>query len=120
MHILNYRNEQVFDDVWTTVLGIAEQCMETAPKRKRKLSSKLEATCVMSTIGSQAALSTKGVFRVGMFYQVLDMMLDELRTRFSDQNCDIMRGIQALTPSIETFYEKDVFVFRLSCFCCAV
>lgn len=107
----NYRNEKVFDDVWTTVLSIAEQsiiCTESIPKRKRKLSSKLEATCVMSTEGSQAALNSKEFFRAGIFYQVLDMMLSELRTRFSEQNCDIMKGIQALNPSGETFCEKDV------------
>ncbi len=107
----NYRNEKVFDDVWTTVLSIAEQsniCTENIPKRKRKLSSKLEVTCVMSTEGSQAALNSKEFFRAGIFYQVLDMMLNELRTRLSEQNCDIMKGIQALNPSGETFCEKDV------------
>lgn len=62
----------------------------------------------MSTVGSQAALNSKEFFRAGIFYQVLDMMLNELRTRFSEQNCDIMRGIQALNPSSETFCEKDV------------
>lgn len=79
----NYRNKKAFDDVWTTVLSIAEQCnicTEIISKRKRKLSSKLEATCVMSTVGSQAALNSKEFFRTGIFYQVLDMMLNELRT----------------------------------------
>ncbi|KPP56322.1 hypothetical protein Z043_126081, partial [Scleropages formosus] len=44
------------------VLRIAEQCniyTETVPKGKKKLSSKLEATCVMSTVGIQSALNGK-------------------------------------------------------------
>ncbi|KPP64847.1 zinc finger MYM-type protein 1-like, partial [Scleropages formosus] len=84
----NYGNEQVFDDFWTTVLGIAEQCnfrTETVPRHKKKLSSKLQATSVISTVESQAALNSKECFRAGIFYQVLDMMLNELRTRFSEQ-----------------------------------
>lgn len=42
------------------------------------------------------------------------MMLSELRTRFSEQNCDITKGIQALNPSGETFCEKDgLFPFAM-------
>ncbi len=83
----NYRNKKVFDDVWTTVLSNAEQCnicKETIIKRKRMLSSKLEATCTMPTVGSQAAMNSKEFFRAGIFYQVLDMMLNELINRFSE------------------------------------
>ncbi|KPP58192.1 hypothetical protein Z043_124004, partial [Scleropages formosus] len=57
----NYRNEQVFV-FWTTILDITEQCnicTETFLKQKRKQSSKLEATCVMFTAGSQAAQNSK-------------------------------------------------------------
>ncbi|KPP57225.1 hypothetical protein Z043_125074 [Scleropages formosus] len=54
-------------------------------RSQTKEETKLEATCVMSTVGSQAALNSKECFRAGIFYQVLDMMLNELSTRFSEQ-----------------------------------
>lgn len=75
LDIVNYRNEQVFDDLLTTVFGIsnAKFCMETIPKRKRKLSS------IMSAVRSQAVLKSREFFRAGIFYQDLDMMLNELR-----------------------------------------
>lgn len=41
----SYRSEQVFGDLWDTVLELAKQCnvsIDTAPKPKRTLSSKLQ------------------------------------------------------------------------------
>ncbi|KAK0147428.1 Zinc finger MYM-type protein 1 [Merluccius polli] len=112
----SYRSEQVFDDLWDTVLELAKQCdvsIDTAPKRKRTLqSSKLKGYHVLSTVGSQETGNGKDYYRTGMFNLVLDRMLSELRNRFSNQNCDIMRGIQALNPSSKSFCDKDsLFAF---------
>ncbi|KAK0142189.1 Zinc finger MYM-type protein 1 [Merluccius polli] len=111
----SYRSEQVFDDLWDTVLELAKQCdvsIDTAPKRKRTLSSKLKGYHVLSTAGSQETGNGKDYYRTGMFNLVLDRMLSELRNRFSNQNCDIMRGIQALNPSSKSFCDKDsLFAF---------
>ena len=52
----SYRSEQVFGDLWDTVLELAKQCdvsIDTARKRKRSLSSKLQGYHVLSTVGSQ-------------------------------------------------------------------
>lgn len=111
----SYKSEQLFDDLWNSVLDVAKQCdvcIDTAPKRKRTLSSKLEGYHVLSTVGSQGTDNSKDYFRTGIFYQVLDRMLGELRDRFSLQSCNIMRGIQALNPNSKTFCDKDsLFAF---------
>lgn len=96
--------------LWDTVLELAKQCdvsIDTAPKRKRTLNSKLQGYHVLSTVGSQETGSGKDYYSTRIFHVVLDQMLSELRNRFSNQNCDIMRGIQALNPSSKSFCDKD-------------
>lgn len=46
-----------------------------------------------------------------MFYPVLDTMTGEMERSFSDNNCNIMKGIQALNPSSSSFLrEEEIFL----------
>lgn len=111
----SYKIEQVFGDLWDTVLDLAKQCdvsIDTAPKRKRKLNTQLQGYHVLSTVGSHEMRNDKEYYRTGIFNVVLDRMLSELRSRFSSHNCDIMCGIQALNPSSSSFCDKNrLFAF---------
>ncbi|KAK0136706.1 hypothetical protein N1851_027113 [Merluccius polli] len=42
------------------------------------------------------------------YSQIIDVLLSEVKRRFSKENCAIMKGIQALNPCSPTFCEKDV------------
>lgn len=111
----SYKTEQVFGDLWDTVLELAKQCdisIDAAPKRKRKLSAQLQGYHVLSTVGSHDMGNDKDYYRTAIFNLVLDRMLSELRSRFSRQNCEIMRGIQALNPNSTSFCDKNtLFAF---------
>ncbi|XP_045888357.1 uncharacterized protein LOC123958784 [Micropterus dolomieu] len=54
----------------------------------------------------------KDSFRRTIFYPIVDTILGELNRRFSKDNCEIMRGIQALDPKSTCFLQEEV-VFRL-------
>lgn len=42
-----------------------------------------------------------------MYYPVLDNMIGEMGQRFSNTNCNIMQGVQALNPSSPTFLREQ-------------
>lgn len=89
----------MFDDLWQSALDAAGACnisTEPVPKRKKILSSKLQAHYVLSTVGHHPSTTyhMKDHIRTGIYNQVLDRMLVELGNRFSKHNCQIMRGIQ--------------------------
>lgn len=42
-----------------------------------------------------------------MYYPVLDNMIGEIGRRFSNTNCNIMQGVQALNPSSPTFLREE-------------
>ncbi|XP_019905690.2 zinc finger MYM-type protein 1 isoform X1 [Esox lucius] len=106
----DYRDESYFKELWKEVLDIAEQCnveTEPAPKRKKKLSSKLDGLSVMSPLGERPDKS-RDTFRTSIFYPILHNMLSEVNRRFSKLNCQIMKGIQALNPKSTTFCQEEV------------
>lgn len=47
---------------------------------------------------------SKHTFCVSVYYPVLDNMIGEIGKRFSNTNCNIMQGVQALNPS--NFFER--------------
>lgn len=56
----DYRDESFFDDLWSEVLNTAEQCdtaIQPPAKRPKKLSSQLNAHCVLS--GSEVRFRTR-------------------------------------------------------------
>uniref|UniRef100_A0A3B4VHH5 DUF4371 domain-containing protein n=1 Tax=Seriola dumerili TaxID=41447 RepID=A0A3B4VHH5_SERDU len=88
---VSYRNEAFFEELWTEVLDIAQQCnisTKSVSKRKPKTSTALHGAIVTSTI---------------VFCPILDTVSAELERRFCKSNCDIMKGIQALNPKSESF-----------------
>uniref|UniRef100_A0A3Q1H4Y5 TTF-type domain-containing protein n=1 Tax=Acanthochromis polyacanthus TaxID=80966 RepID=A0A3Q1H4Y5_9TELE len=56
--------------------------------------------------------SDKDSFRRTIFYPIVDTILGELDRHFSKDNCDIMRGRQALDPKSKCFLQEQA-VFRL-------
>ncbi|CAI5684850.1 zinc finger MYM-type protein 1-like [Oreochromis niloticus] len=109
-----YRTESFFDDLWT---DIAETCEKSGistqhiPKRSIQKARKLHDSLVTSTLGQHADPDSKQMFRIQVFYPVIDCMMGEMERRFSRLNCNIMKGVQALNPSSGTFLrEEDVLL----------
>ncbi len=60
----------------------------------------------------------KDTFHASTFIPVLDVLLCELKRRFSKDNCDTLIGIQAVNPSSPTFCDQDaisVFASKYNC-----
>uniref|UniRef100_A0A667WWJ6 DUF4371 domain-containing protein n=1 Tax=Myripristis murdjan TaxID=586833 RepID=A0A667WWJ6_9TELE len=113
--VVKYRDESSFDQLWTEVLSMAQQCnisTERMSKRQLKTSSALNDTVVMSTVGQRYSDTGKDYFCKTVYYPILDHVNAELERRFSRTNCDIMRGIQALNPKSNSFLEEaPLFLF---------
>lgn len=83
-------------------------------RKKKKLSSRLSGYCTLSTVGQREVEHDKDMFRTSFFYPVTDSMLDELKRRFSNTNCELMRSVQSLSPQSIAFL-KDSTVFSFGC-----
>lgn len=96
-----------FDDLWQKTVETAKKCNVAVEKRTPRGSSRLSEYLVESTIGQRRCKEgDKDKFRNGVFYPILDHLNAELQRRFSKNNCDIMRGIQALNPKGESFFRR--------------
>lgn len=99
-----------FDDLWPQTVETAKNCnvaVEAVEKRTQRGSSRLSEYLVESTVGQRRCKEgDKDKFRISVFYPILDLLNAELQRQFSKNNCDIMRGIQALNPKGEIFLEE--------------
>uniref|UniRef100_A0A3P9BEC3 HAT C-terminal dimerisation domain-containing protein n=1 Tax=Maylandia zebra TaxID=106582 RepID=A0A3P9BEC3_9CICH len=98
-----YQTESFFDD-----LGISTQHI---PKQSIQKARKLHDSLVNSTLGQHVDPDSKQMFRIQVFYPVIDCMMGEMERRFSRLNCNIMKGIQALNPSSGTFLREEDVLF---------
>lgn len=98
-----YRSETFVDNLWKSIVDTATKCniaIENAEKkRSQKVNSRLGGSVITSTLGQRKCNDgDKDSFRRTIFYPIVDSILGELDRRFSKENCEIMRGIQALDP----------------------
>lgn len=112
-----YRSETFVDNLWASIVETATECsiaiQSAEKKRSQKVSSRLGGSVITSTWGQHKCNDgDKDAFRRTIFYPIVDTILGELDRRFSKDNCDIMRGIQALDPKSKSFLQEAA-VFRL-------
>ncbi|XP_051803041.1 uncharacterized protein LOC127533608 [Acanthochromis polyacanthus] len=106
----SYREGSLFNDIWDNTLTLTEQCnisVTHPPDRQVRPSSMLEGHYTFNPI-VQRQVNTEESFQTGSFIPIIDVLLSEVRRRFSKENCVIMKGIQAMNSSSPTFCEKDV------------
>ncbi|XP_069482613.1 zinc finger MYM-type protein 1-like [Ambystoma mexicanum] len=106
----SYREGSVFNEIWNNTMTLAEQCniAVAPPGRQVTPSSRLEGYYISMPIFQRHANTHKETFRAGTFIPIVDVLLSELKRRFSKESCAVMQGIQALNPSSPTFCEKNV------------
>uniref|UniRef100_A0A3B3RJL6 DUF4371 domain-containing protein n=1 Tax=Paramormyrops kingsleyae TaxID=1676925 RepID=A0A3B3RJL6_9TELE len=115
-------NLESLESLWKEVVNTAENSnveTEPIPKRKLKQSKMLDGHTVMSSVGERSE-QTRDSFRTSIFYPVLDVMLSELKRRFSKPNCAIMMGIQALNPSSASFCKEEALFSFASIYACNI
>ena len=60
----------------------------------------------MSTFGTHIDLANKDEFRTHIFYSILDSMVGEIEQLFTTSNCNILKGMHALSPNRVRFLGK--------------
>ena len=115
----SYREGSVFNEIWDNAMALAEQCsVGVASRRQVTPSSRLEGYYISTPIAQRQVNTDKESFRTGSFIPILDVLLSEIRRRFSKESCVIMEGIQALNPGSSTFCEKTVILALASQYKC--
>uniref|UniRef100_A0A8C1KXW0 TTF-type domain-containing protein n=1 Tax=Cyprinus carpio TaxID=7962 RepID=A0A8C1KXW0_CYPCA len=110
-----YTSETFVDNLWKSIVDTATKCniaIENAEKkRSQKVNSRLGGSVITSTLGQRKCNDgDKDSFRRTIFYPIVDTILGELDRRFSKDNCEIMRGIQALDPKSTCFLQEEAVV----------
>ena len=107
-----FRSDKTWDHVYDYVQQVARHLrIDIAPPlaRQRKAPRRLEDYVVLesTSTGSREELSTSQEYKVHFYYCVIDTFLSELKSRFTQQNITLMRGIQACFPQSETFLDPE-------------
>ena len=101
------------DEEWNKLFSYAQSVAEVKhipitnpqPPRQRQLPKHLQGGIVLAPTGTREILSTSQQYRVNLYFPVLDAFLAELGHRFSQENIEIMRAIQAFNPDSEHFLD---------------
>ena len=97
--------------MWRETLDLSQRSgidtTQRKPKRSRQTTRALQDSVIASTLGQHVVLDSKHTFCVNVYYPVMDNMIGEIERRFSNTNCNIMQGLQALNPSGTTFLREE-------------
>lgn len=100
------------DDAMCSIISTAEalcaQCgiepsLVNRRKRKSALPRRLADSVVEQAVGQRESINTQTEFRQHVLLPVLDCLISELESRFSQEANAVMLGIQALTPNCSSF-----------------
>ncbi|XP_062853960.1 zinc finger MYM-type protein 1-like isoform X2 [Trichomycterus rosablanca] len=109
--LIQYRSQASFEEMWSETLDLCQRSnidtTQRKPKRPRQTAKVLQDTVIHSTLGQHVVPDSKHTFCVSVYYPVLDNMIGEIGRRFSNTNCKIMQGVQALNPSSPTFLREE-------------
>ena len=64
-------------------------------------------TIVLESTGSRPDLATDDQYKVDLYYPILDSFLAEINRRFTNENVEVMKAIQACSPDSDNFLEPD-------------
>lgn len=78
-------------------------------KRRTLLSQRLDHAHVMSTVGGRSE-KNKDTFKIGIFYQIIDVMLNQIEWRFSKPSFTVMHGSEALNPKSNHFFDEEALL----------
>jgi len=74
----------------------------TTPRR-RKLPQRFAVCIVEQSVGQRAVINSQTDFRQHVYLPVIDCVIAELESRFSQEATSVMSGIQAMTPGSKSF-----------------
>lgn len=111
------RNEETFTDI-AEAAGCSKVADPTSQKRKRRESTMLRGSFVLSTTGQEGVEGYPGDRRESTewhqlqrtFFAIIDNVTGELRNRFSELQSGLVGAISALLPSSQTYLHADQLI----------
>ena len=101
------RSQSTWDNLYRYASQIADlHCIEIQPfsiPRSRKRPAWLDDSIVMESVGFCEIPSTTDTYRTSFYYPIRDKFLQELESRFENNNLLIMKGVAACTPPSQSF-----------------
>ena len=113
--LTEYRSDSHWDRVYDYAIRVAELHdipIDVRLPRTRRRPAGLNDSVIYETVGhrntpSETSSSPKELYRVQLYYPVLDKFLHELKRRFENQNIGVLKGISALTPNSSNFLSVE-------------
>ena len=107
--LINMRSTETAEEIYDQMEAmLKENHLETAralPKRNKR--KKLDDFYVTTSTGQRDEISDSESMRTKLFYPAIDRMIGEMRERFSPQCENVMVGINACSPSMESFLNLE-------------
>lgn len=102
------RSEDVWAKVWSEATTLAESCdvTVTSPRsrRTRRIPRHLDNSLVDSTIVT-ARETLVDDYRTQVYYATIDVLLEEMGSRFSELNLSLLKALEALLPTSPQFLD---------------
>lgn len=106
-----YQEGFIFNKSWNNATGLSEQCsVSVASGRQVTPRFRLEGYYIFTPIAQRQVNTDKESFRTGSFIPILEVLLLEIKRRFSKKSCVTMKRIRALIPGSPTFCEETVIL----------
>lgn len=97
--MVHYHSEAFFDDLLMDIVQTCEKSGISAQhirKQSIQKANKCNDCLFTSTLGQQAQPDSKQMFRMKVFYPVIDCMMEDMERHFCSLNCNIMKGIKSI------------------------
>ena len=105
-----FRQDKSWEQLYDYAKSVADLNginVETREQRVRKLPRRLHDTIVLESTGSRPDLATDDQYKVDLYYPILDSFLAEINRRFTNENVEVMKAIQACSPDSDNFLEPN-------------
>jgi hypothetical protein len=121
--LADMRSEPKFQTLWNKAVETSEKCglpqvaIAMAKRRKVAIPSRFTDGIVDTTLGLRHETSSNDPqhsARVNVMLPVLDVITSEIARRFSDNNCRLMKGLQALSPRNSKSFLNNSDVMELA------
>lgn len=77
-------------------------------RRRRTPSRRIQDSTLLESVGYRNPNSCSDSMKINVYFPVLDHMLFELERRFSSKNLDLMRAVDACSPSSDNFLDSSL------------
>lgn len=108
--IKGLRNEGEFSELFEQISQFCvdnniDFCAQVKLRRTRTISTRFKNCIVTSTIGQRDEFNNENIYRISIFYPVIDSIMIEMEDRFSKTNVEILRSVSSLSPDSAMFLD---------------